>query len=432
MKYLLSSVIILPSLLSALSLTEAVQQTMETNPQIFVKKNILQSEKELLQNSYSGYLPSVDLAYSAGRETTETIANAHKQYTNNIQDASATLTENVFEGFNTMYDVQKQKSLILSADSGVKDAANSIALDVITAYVDILKKKKLQEIAQENVDVHKKYLDQIKEKVDAGVDRKSDYKQTLSRYENAQSSYYLAEQNFKNAITTFQRLLKVDVDADELEKPSVGDLPAEDIDELVAIALKNNPTIHVSEADISTARATLKQSSANYYPKADVQARAYWNKNLNGIQTTQLQPYDEEDGYNVMLKLSYNIFNGLSDRSIKEANRYKLLEKQNVLADSRRYVEAYTKIAWQTFMSTQDQMVHIAKNIEASKQTVADYQQEHDLGRRSIIDLLNIELEYNAARNRMVTTEYDHILAYYQILTYTGKILESMNVSIEQ
>ncbi len=432
MKYLLSSAIMLPSLLCALNLNEAVHQTIESNPQISIKKNILQSEKKLLKTSKSGYLPSIDLAYSIGREVTHTIANSKDEVTNTIQDASATLTQNVFSGFDTKNTVKKQKALVLSADSKVEETANTLALDITMAYIDILKKKELQDIAKENVAVHSKYLKQIKEKVDAGIGRKSDYKQTLSRYENAQSSYYLAEQNYKNAIYAFQRLLKLDVTAQDLEKPSIGVLPAENVEDLVSIALKNNPTIHASIADIKSAEATVNKSSANYYPKADIEAKAYWNKNLNGIRTSAAQPYNENDGYYVKLNLTYNIFNGLADKYTKESSRYKLLEKQNVLADSKRFVEAYTRVAWQTYISSKTQITHIEKNIQASKETVADYQEEYDLGRRSIIDLLNIELEYNAARNRMATTQYDNILAYYKILSYTGKLLESMNVDIKQ
>ena len=57
---------------------------------------------------------------------------------------------------------------------------------------------------------------------------------------------------------------------------------------------------------------------------------------------------------------------------------------------------------------------------------------KRNLGRRSIIDLLNIELEYNGAKNRKVTAEYDNLVAYYQILSHTGKMLEAMNVVTEQ
>ena len=66
-------------------------------------------------------------------------------------------------------ELNQQEALILSAGSNVKDGANSIALETVTAYVDILRKKELFDIAKDSMEVHKKYLAQIKEKVDAGV-----------------------------------------------------------------------------------------------------------------------------------------------------------------------------------------------------------------------------------------------------------------------
>jgi len=436
MTYLLSLLIIIPSLVNALSIDEAVQQTIETNPQIQVKKEELLTEKETLTGAQSDYLPTVDLHYTVGGERTHTIGNKiadnargeDGKEDNLRQEASINLKQNLFAGFDTMYRVEQQEALILSAGSNVKDGANAIALETVTAYVDILRNKELFDIAKDSMEVHKKYLAQIKEKVDAGVGRSSDYKQTLSRYEASYSTYFLTEQNYKNSIATFQRLLSVEVSAEDLTKPTVGSLPAESLEELISIAMDNNPSIQVSQADIKYAEAALTRSSASYYPRADLTAEAYWDQGLNGIRTN----IDDQDGYNVLLVLSYNIFNGLADSANKEANKHRLLKQNSTLSDTRRYIESYTKIAYRTFNSTAQQLIHIDKNIEASAETVADYQEEHDLGRRSLIDLLNIELEYNNARNRKVAAEYDRIVAYYQILTHTGKMLETMNVTIEE
>jgi len=436
MTYLLSLLIIIPTLVNALSIDEAVQQTIETNPQIQVKKEELLTEKETLTGAKSDYLPTLDLHYTVGGERTHTIANKIVDKSRNedgkednlYQEASINLNQNLFAGFDTMYRVEQQEALILSAGSNVKDGANAIALETVTTYIDILRNKELFDIAKNSMEVHKKYLEQIKEKVDAGVGRSSDYKQTLSRYEASQSIYFLTEQNYKNSIATFQRLLAVEVSAEDLTKPTIGDLPAESLEELISMAMANNPSVQVSQADIKYAEAALTRSNAAYYPRADLTAEAYWDKGLNGVRTST----NEQDGYNVLLVLSYNIFNGLADSANKEANKHRLLRQNSTLADTRRYVEAYTKIAYKTFNSTATQLVHIDRNIEASAQTVADYQEENDLGRRSLIDLLNIELEYNNAKNRKVAAEYDRIVAYYQILTHTGKMLETMNVTIEE
>lgn len=426
MSYYLSLCLIIPTLLHAISINEVVLKTLQTNPQIQTKQEVYLSEKELLGVAQSDYLPSIDLAYTLGSETTQTIANAREKVSVHRQDASVTLNQNLFTGFDTVHRVDAQKALILSASKQIKSTANFISLEAVSAYLTILKNNELHNIAQTNVDVHKKYLDQIKEKADAGVGRISDYKQTLSRFQNAKSIFFLTKRNYHNSLSSFKRITNIDVVAKDLIKPSLAPLPAQTIEELILIAIQNNPTIHVNQADIKFSEAVLNRSNAAFYPKVDFRAQNYWNKNLNGIE----QPGDalvEENGYNLLFLLTYNIFNGLADTSNKEANRHKVLEQNNNLVDAKRFIIASTTIAWQTFQFTDKQLFHIDKNIEASAQTLANYQEENDLGRRSIVDLLNIELEYNAAKNRKVTAEYDRLLAYYEILSHTGKLLETMS-----
>jgi len=424
---------VLPALLSAMSIKEVVQKSIETHPKIKIKKEELYVEKELLTTAKSGYLPTIDLSYSVGPEITKTIANSRERVDETRQEASGVLTQNLFAGFDTENRVEQQKSLILSASDSVKDSANSLALEAVGVYVDLLCSKELLNIAAENVGVHKKYLKQIKEKVDAGVGRSSDYKQTLSRYENAQSTFLLTELNYKNAISSYQRVLPGAVSAEDLEKPTLGALPASDLESLIALSMKNNPTVRVSKDNVAVARYSLKRSDAAYYPKADIVAKATWDRNLYGISVDKNVPsqYLENIGLNAMLVISYNLFNGLSDEANKEVNRHKLLKENATLEDSKRFIEASVKLAWQTYLSSEKQLIHIDKNIAASADTVADYKEENDLGRRSIIDLLNIELEYNAARNRKVTAEYSRLIAYYKILAYSGAMLESMDIGIE-
>lgn len=433
---ILLSMALVPALVSAMSITEAVQKSVQTHPQIEMKKEDRNAQKELLTRAKAGYLPSVDLSYSVGPEVTKTINNERESESLTRQDASAVLVQNIFSGFDTTYAVKQQNALILSASDTVKESANELALATATYYIEVLRTSELLQIAKDNVAVHKKYLSQIDEKVKAGVGRSSDYKQTLARYENALSIQYLAEQNYDNAISSFERILPGNISVADLQKPSVGNIPANDLGSLVEIAMQNNPKIHVSQADIEVATAALKRSNAPFYPKADIKVEGYWNKNVHGVSTDLDNPihnslYEEDSGYNALLVLNYNIFNGFADKANKQANQHRLLNKNSTLADARRYIQAYTEIAWQTFESTKQQLVHLDNTIKSSGETVSDYEKEHELGRRSIIDLLNIELEYNSAKNRKTTAEYDRLISYYQILAYTGKILEEMNITVE-
>ncbi len=426
---------LLPALLSAISITEVVQNTIQTHPQIQVQRESLNVKKERLTQVRAGYLPSIDLSYSVGPEMSKTPANLEERAEMTRQEASAILTQSVFSGLDTVYGMKEQESLILSAGSAVEESANSLALEAATAYLDVLKTLSLYNIAKENVEVHDKYLQQIKEKVDAGIARSSDYEQTLSRFESAKSSEYLAQQNHFIAVYSFERILP-DIAPEDLEKPTAGILPADGVDALVEVAMKNNPTIDISMNDIDAAESAVGRARAPYYPTADIVLKAYWNENVHGIAYNTITEENDaahvnDQGASGMLVLNYNIFNGLSDSANKQANQYILLQQKSTLSDAKLFIKANTKIAWITYEMTKKQLVYIDKNIAASKKTVADYQQENELGRRSIIDLLNIELEYNNARNRKVTATYDNLTAYYQILSHTGKMLEEMNVVVK-
>ncbi len=173
---ILLSVVLVPMMVSAMSLTEAVKKAVETHPQIEMKKEDREAQKKLLPKAQAGYLPSVDLSYSVGPEVTKTINNERERESLTRQDASAVLVQNVFSGLDTTYAVEQQKALISSAGNTVKENANELALAASTYYIEVLRTHELLQIAKDNVAVHKKYLSQIDEKVKAGVGRSSDYK----------------------------------------------------------------------------------------------------------------------------------------------------------------------------------------------------------------------------------------------------------------
>ena len=425
---------LMPALLSALTITEVVQDTILTHPQMQIQKESLKAKQESLVQSKAGYMPSIDLSLSVGPEVTKTPANNRERAQMTRSEISATLTQNIFAGLDTKYAIQEQESLILAAGDSVTQSANNLALQASTAYLDVLKTLALYNIAKENVEVHDKYLKQIKEKVDAGIVRNSDYEQTLSRYEGARSAEYLTQQNHFIAVYNLQRILP-NVTPDELEEPTVGVLPADSAEALVELALANNPILSVSKNDIEAAKSAVNRSDAPYYPTADIVLNAYKNENVHGLgydsATNKYTNESKDDGYSGMLVINYNIFNGLADSANKQINQHLLLKENSSLADTKLFVEANTKISFVTYEMTTKQLVYIERNIESSAQTVSDYQQEHELGRRSIIDLLNIELEYNNARNKKVNAKYSNLTSYYEILSHTGKMLEVMNVTVK-
>lgn len=424
---------ILPTFLSAVTITDVVQNAIYTTPSVHVEKEALNAEVQRLGEVKSAYLPSFDLSFSIGPETTKAPSNSGKKVSLVRKEASATITQNIFSGFKTINSSSQQKSLILSAQSNVEDVANSLALDTASAYVEVLKTSKLYEIAKDNVLVHAKYLLQIKEKLDAGLAINSDYVQTLSRFENAKSAEFLAKQNYLVATYTLQRL-SPDVNVTSLEEPILSKLPATTVEGLVKLAMENNTNLNILNSDINAAKSAVDVAKSEYYPKVDVVLNAYKNDRVHGLGaqvSVNQNPITEDSGYNGLVVVNYNLFNGLASSARSEVSKSILLKKKATLEDAKLFIKANIKTSFTTNELTKKRLIHMKKNIQASKEAVSDYVNEYDLGRRTILDLLNIELEYNNARNLQITAKYDLIKSHYQLLSYTGYLLKDMSIVVK-
>ncbi|SFV75490.1 Agglutination protein [hydrothermal vent metagenome] len=433
MKYVLLSLILFPTFLVATTITEVIKNVVYTNPSVFVKKEGLNVEVDKLKEANSKYFPSVDLSFSIGPEVTKTPSNNGEKASLTRREASVIITQNIFSGFKTTATVAQQKSQILLAQNNLQSSVENIALDTALAYIDVLKKRALYNIAKDNVLVHFKYLSKIKEKLDAGMAVNSDYVQTLSRYENAKSVEFLATQDYLTAVYSLKRL-SPDINITSLEEPILGKLPAQTTKDLVQLAMQTNSDLLVSNANIKVAESTVKIAKSEYYPTIDFVFRAYDNKNVHGVgykTQTNPNPISKDSGYSGLIVIKYNLFNGFASYARNEISKNTLLKRRMALKDTKLFIKTKIKVALTTYKVTKKRIKHIEKYVQASKKAVSDYLEEYDLGRRTIIDLLNIELEYNNARNLQINAKYDLIKSYYQLLSYTGYLLKDMDIAIE-
>ena len=415
----------LPTIGFSLSLQEMVVKSVDTNPLVKVQQERQEASQSRLRQEYAGYLPDLDVFGNIGVENADTPSTVDGGELLNKYDTSIVLKENIFEGFDTVNGVDAKKAALNSAKSSVEESANSIAQEAVTAYLNMLKTKKLVDIAQDNVDVHESILVKIKRKVSAGIQRQSMYDQTLSRLEAARSALLQEQQNYVNSMVTFKRVSNIVVDANTLEDIHNEEAPYLNQEEMLKVAMKKNPTVKVNTFNIEETQYDYKRLASKYYPKVDLQAESKHKKNING------QPGDH-DSYAGLVVVNYNLYRGGEDMAKREENMHIMLENKERLADAKRLITEQNVIAWNTFEYSKKQIVHLQNHINAAEKTVQDYYKEYEVGRRSLVDLLNSQLELNSAKNKHIVAFYAQQQAYYDVLSYSGVLLEKFEIVLEK
>ena len=172
------------------TLSEAVSQTIQTNPDILIDANRKLSVDEAVKQAKAGYYPKVDLNLGIGREWSEnlithSLPGGDASLTR--RESGLTLSQLLYDGSATSSEVERQKSRLSSASRKVMGTSEQIGLKAIEAYLDVLRREELLKLAQANLAVHDKTFRQIKIRSEGGIGRKADLDQAQARFSLSQA-----------------------------------------------------------------------------------------------------------------------------------------------------------------------------------------------------------------------------------------------------
>ncbi|MGB5965125.1 MAG: TolC family outer membrane protein [Sulfurimonadaceae bacterium] len=424
-------VLLLPFSLMALTMEEMVQETIDKNPNMQKDIGSYRAVKYDLDKAKSGWKPNVDFRADVGYENTD---KSYVQTNNQALDTSSDLvrnsasivaTENLFEGFATESGIAEQKSRILSARFNTLQNANSIALRSSEVYIDVLRQKSLLDLYEENVNSHERIYGLIREKTEAGSGRRSDVEQSEGRLALAYSNYIAQVNNYQDSIVNFERVYGEALTSSSLELPLAPSLPADTYEGLWTIAQQYNPTLLLERANIKVQEDRYTKDKGNYYPSVDLELAAARDENVQGYEGTNTNARG-------LLKLYYNLYRGGTDEATRLQNLEYITVQKESFNEQQRAVREKLKLAWLAQQITFRQIRCIRMHVEYSKKTAESYAQEYQLGRRSIVDLLNAELEYNDARKQLKNAQSDVLFARFRILEAIGLLNYALATNVEE
>jgi adhesin transport system outer membrane protein len=412
----------------AASLRDAVQTALASNPDVLEVAHARLARLEELQQARGGYYPSVDLTAGYGYEYTDDPGTRGRGLDDGEelwrQEAGIRAQQMLFDGFATHSEVARQTARVSSVDYRLQDAAQSTAVAAAAAYLDVLRYQEEVRLAEENLQVHQRILDQIRMRSDAGVGRRADLDQIRAREALAQTNVIAAQANLRDAVTTYNRVIGEDPGS-ELTMPALDSvrMPAS-LETALQDALDNHPALSQAEADVAAANAQREAARSAMYPRVDLELAGNHNADIDGTP-------GRADDYSVMLRMRYNLFSGGSDQARLRQTAHQVDEAKQVLDRSRRQVEEALRLAWAAFEATNRQLTLVEQQVKFGEATRDAYAKQFNIGQRTLLDLLNTENELFQARQTLAATRAELMAAKYRVLEATGGLLQSLDLALE-
>ncbi len=404
------------------TLRDAVAVGVMTHPEYGSIINNRRATDEELRQAQGKYLPSVDMNADTGWELTHEDPPGTDSDTNSLwrYQAGLTLTQMLFDGFETKFEVERQKARIASASHRVWEVAEFVGLDIVEAYLNVLRQRELLGIAQANVDRHADLERQMIESSNAGRTTAADVEQSRARLAAARAN----ESSVREALRTSEAMYRAKVGEmpRTLERPaSPSTNLAETVDDEVKQALVGSPTIASRVADIETAAAEWKQSQSSFYPKLDFQANVNRAHDTGGDE-------GEVDRARALLIMNWNLYRGGADTARVREGVYRHAQAKETRSQAARGVEEDVRQTWAQMVSANERGREFAAQADANEKVVGAYLDQFNLDRRTLLDVLDAQNEYFVSRSNVINAQYTELFAVYRLLALKGKLLPTLGV----
>ena len=402
----------------AITLEKVVFQTLHTNPSIKEKAYNLSSVEQERDIVRAAYYPKLSISTGTG-QAKEEITPAYREQGSQVirTDSSITATMNLFNGFHTLHDSSAQKNRSSAANAHLQQTKSAIALQTLESFIVMMKHRSILQISQENVASHQEIYNKLKEKEKSGMSKASDLGFALGRLTLAQVNAVVHENNFLQSKVAFESVYGTAVEMAKLEEPIFDYTLPKTLEDAALIALDYNPSIHVDKYNHKSAQSNYKRSRFVYYPTVDLELKKSWFEETEGYEYSV-------DSSHAMVYLRYNLFNGFADKASVEKELKTYLQSNQFLNNTKREVLKKLGIAWIATIKIARQSELLAKMQEYSKKTLTDYYMEFGIGRRTLLDIINVKNDYNNARQSYESAKYDLLLSKFRILDAMGGLVD--------
>lgn len=420
---LFTGVTVFSPIITAQTLVEAVEQTIQSNPEILAEAYRRLSVDKTIDQARAGYAPTVDLNLGYGREYTKNPATRPGSETLTRGEASITAKQMLYDGFYTKSEVDRTTASADSAGYAVTDISERTSLQAIEAYLDVMRRQDLLELTQTNLQSHETIFSQIQQRAESGVGRRADVDQAQARFALSQSNIESQLGNVEDARTNFQRV--VGTMPENISNPGDDccDKAPATLDDAIKIAFNQHPTLRSALADHEASLAQENAAKSAFHPRIDLDLGATADNNIDGVP-------GHDKGLYAMFRLQYNLLNGGADKARVEQIEHLSEQQKELIHRAKREIELDVRLAWNALENANSRLPGLQQRVEAAEKTREAYALQFRVGQRTLLDLLDSENELLSAGIEYTDAYYDRIYACYWLMQAMGKLLETM--AIEQ
>jgi len=332
-----------------------------------------------------------------------------------------TLNQYIFDFGATYSNIKAAKKAREAAEYSFEGSRQKIILQVYQQYFQLLKDMRLIEVYQEAVKSSEKQLERTQSMYEIGSVAQADVYRAQTTL--GQDRIQLIQQ--QNAVRNSRAALNVTLGrrADApLEIVDIQDVkvPVDyNLDEVVKIALENNPDIRTFESQRQAAAYGVKAAKGRFLPRiSGFASYSRDNPRINEVYSGFDKNYNWAAGINI----NWNLINGWADKANvdRQALNYRIAEEN--LTEQERILREQAQNAILSLKAFKQILDINELNLQSAEMDLRMAQERYRVGSGTLLDVIVAQTSLTSAQATLVQAKYNMKIAEAQLHSIMGQL----------
>ena len=386
----------------AQSLQEAVGIALAEYPSIASSKFKTEAALSDVTRAKGGHWPQLSWSGTYSDYQTSSLKNRWVQ--------TPVLNLNLWSGGRIQADVDRAQAQAQASRLQEAVTRDDVALLSSEAYLQWAHQQHLVALAQDNLGTHEKILRDFQTITQIDPGRRIDLNQAQVRYDNARLALLKSETDKAVAAERVSRVLMTPAP----EQPSGLDyslpMPYATLAQAQQALGDQHPVIAKLLAQREAAQASVRYAQAQHAPTV----------NLTHAKSTT--PGLAEGKYVTQVQLNLPLVDGGTARGAVGTATANLQALESDLKETRLLLNEQLAAAWTDWLSAQHRAEMGEQQIRTAKDLAQGYVQQFRVGRRSLLDLLNIQTDLYSYQSNAANAAYESRISQHRILATLGQL----------
>ena len=415
-----------------LTISEAIETTLENNLDIKISKNIEEISKNNSSILNNNYLPSIQIGSEINKinqnieiETPNGISGSLNDTKTDNNSAMLSLNYDLIDASGRKYNYRKSKELYSKTKLEVRDIIENTILQLYTIYFELSRLREQQNLIIKSLDVSKKRLERKLLEFEYGQSNNLEVLNAEVDMNNDSIRLLNTMKKLVNAQTDLNLIMNYQSPDNYLTNTNIKFLDDSEISKLYSNGIKNNTTFLIQEKEVVLSKINQKITRFSYLPTIGLIGSYGWNESIND------NPYafynkSVSDGFSAGINLRWDIFRGGKKIVANKNSKLNVANSEIIKDNTILKLKNELKNAYDTHFNNLYILTVQKKNVETNKDNFERNLEKYNIGsissiefRRAQLNLLNANLEYNSAKYQTKLSEAFFLKICGEILNYT-------------